>query len=119
KREAERQAMTSGHTLQQLEGEMARVRERLSMYARETQRLAAECGECEVSIASFRTELATHENQKLTLEAEMQAAQSSLDELRQRRDNPAQHASDARARLATLEERRRGSAATVERLGTI
>ena len=116
KREAERQAMTSGHTLQQLESEMSRVRERLSTYARETQRLAAECGECEVSIASYRTELATHENQKLALEAEMQAAQSSLDELRQRRDEAAQHASDARARLATLEERRRGSAATVERL---
>ena len=46
----------------------------------------------------------------------MQAAQSSLDELRQRRDEAAQHASDARARLATLEERRRGSVATVERL---
>ena len=29
KREAERQAMTSGHTLQQLDGEMVRVRERL------------------------------------------------------------------------------------------
>jgi chromosome segregation protein len=116
KREAERQAMTSGHTLQQLEGEMARVRERLSTYARETLRLAAECGACEVSIASYRTELATHESQKLALETEMQAAQSSLDELRQRRDEAAQLASDARARLATLEERRRGSAATVERL---
>ena len=46
----------------------------------------------------------------------MQAAQSSLDELRQRRDEAAQLASDARARLATLEERRRGSVATVERL---
>ena len=82
KREAERQAMTSGHTLHQLENEMARVRERLSTYAREMQRLAAECGECEVSIASHRTELATHENQKGSLEVEMQAAQSSLDQLR-------------------------------------
>ena len=116
KREAERQAMTSGHTLQQLESEMARVRERLSTYGRELQRVVAERGECEVSIASLRTELATHESQKVTLEAEMQAAQSSLDELRQRRDEAAQHASDARARLATLEERRRGSMATVERL---
>src|SRR5208283_5775451 len=35
KREAERQAMTSGHTLQQLETEMARVRERLSTCERE------------------------------------------------------------------------------------
>ncbi len=119
KREAERQAMTSGHTLQQLENEMARVRARLSTYAGETQRLVAECGECELSIASYRTELATHENQRMALEAEMQAAQSSLDELRQRRDDAAQHASDARARLATLEERRRGSVATVERLAAM
>ncbi len=54
KREAERQAMTSGHTLQQLDGEMMRVRERLSTYELESKRLAAECGECEVSIASLR-----------------------------------------------------------------
>jgi len=119
KREAERQAMTSGHTLQQLESEMTRVRERLATYGRETERLAAECGECEVSIASCRTELASHENRKLALEAEMNAAQSSLDELRPRRDEAAQHASDERARLATLEERRRGSAATVERLAAM
>jgi len=116
KREAEREAMTSGHTLQQLESEMARVRERLSTYGRETQRLASECGQCEIAMASYRTELATYESQQLVLEAEMHAAQSSLDDLRQRRDEAAQHASDARARLATLEERRRGSAATVERL---
>ena len=119
KREAERQAMTSGHTLQQLEGEMARVRERLSVYAQEMQRLVAECGECEVSIASYRTELTAHEEQKAALEAEMQAAQDSLDELRHRRDEAAQHASDSRARLATLEERRRGSMATVDRLAAM
>ena len=116
KREAERQAMTSGHTLQQLESEMARVRERLATYERETQRVVAECGECEVSIASSRAELITHEEQRYTLETEMQAAQSSLDELRHRRDQAAQHASDARAHLATLEERRRGAAAAVDRL---
>jgi chromosome segregation protein len=116
KREAERQAMTSGHTLQQLESEMTRVRERLFTYERETQRLVMECGECEVSIAGHRTQLITHEEQKYALETEMQAAQSSLDELRQQRDEASRHASDARAHLATLEERRRGAVATVERL---
>ena len=116
KREAERQAMTSGHTLQQLDGEMVRLRERLSTYEREMQRLVIECGESEVTIAAQLTELAKHEEQKTSLESEMQAAQSSLDELRQRRDEAAQQSSDARARLATLEERRRGAAATVDRL---
>jgi len=116
KRDAERQAMTSGHTLQQLESEMTRVRGRLSTYEREIQRLVADCGECEVSIAMHRSELTAHEDHKTTLEAEMQAAQSTLDELRQRRDEAAQHASDARAQLAMLEERRRGAVVTVERL---
>ncbi|HEX8894962.1 MAG TPA: chromosome segregation protein SMC, partial [Terriglobales bacterium] len=116
KREAERQAMTSGHTLQQLESEMSRVRERLSTYERESQRLVTECGECEVSIAGHRTELIAHEERKYVLETQVQTAQSSLDELRQQRDEASRHASDARAHLATLEERRRGAVATVERL---
>ncbi len=116
KREAERQAMTSGHTLQQLDGEMVRVRDRLSTYEREMHRLVIECGESEVTIAAQRTELSRHDEQKATLEGEMQAAQSSLDELRLRRDEAAQQSSDARARLATLEERRRGAAGTVDRL---
>ncbi len=116
KRDAERQAMTSGHTLQQLENEMARVRERLTTYERETRRVVEDCGQCEVSIAVYRSELAVHEQQHATLEAEVQAAQSSLDDLRLRRDASAQLASDARAALATLEERRRGAMTTVERL---
>jgi chromosome segregation protein len=116
KREAERQAMTSGHTLQQLDSEMVRVRERLGTYEREVARLVAECGECEVAISSYRVELASHDDQKATLEAEMIAVQSNLEELRQRRDQSAQLASDARAKLATLEERRRGALSTVQRL---
>ncbi|HEX8800672.1 MAG TPA: chromosome segregation protein SMC, partial [Terriglobales bacterium] len=109
-------AMTSGHTLQQLENEISRVRERLSTYERESQRLVTECGECEVSIAGHRSKLITHEEQKYVLETQVQTAQSSLDELRQQRDEASRHASDARAHLATLEERRRGAVATVERL---
>jgi len=116
KREAERQAMTSGHTLQQLDGEMVRVRERLATYERELTRLVAECGECEVKIAANRTELMAHEERRSALETEVQTAQSSLDELRHRRDEAVQHASDARAHLATLEERRRGALSTVVRL---
>jgi chromosome segregation protein len=116
KREAERQAMTSGHTLQQLDSEMVRVRERLSTYEREMTRIVAECGECEMAIAGHRTELQGHEDRKTVLEAEMEAAQSTLEGLRQSRDAAAQLASDARAALATLEERRRGALATVQRL---
>ena len=116
KREAERLAMTSGHTLQQLDSEMVRVRERLATYERELIRLVAECGECEVTIAANRAELTGHEERKSALETEMQTAQSSLDQLRQRRDEAVQHSSDARAQLAMLEERRRGALSTVVRL---
>ncbi len=69
KREAERQAMTSGHTLRQLDSEMARVRERLGTYEREMTRLVAECGQCEVGIAAHRTELLAHDDRKASLEA--------------------------------------------------
>jgi chromosome segregation ATPase len=46
----------------------------------------------------------------------MQAAQSNLESLRQRRDEAAQLASEVRANVATLEERRRGAMLTVQRI---
>ena len=46
----------------------------------------------------------------------MQAAQSSLETLRQRRDEAAQLASEVRAHVATLEERRRGAMLAVHRI---
>ena len=116
KREAERQAMTSGHTLRQLEGEMVRVRERLSTYEAELRRIAEERGEGETFIAGQRNELSAHEEKQRALESEMQAAQASLESLRLRRDDAAQLASEVRATVATLEERRRGAMVAVERI---
>ncbi len=86
--------MTSGHTLQQLESEMARVRERLSTYERELQRIAEERTERVAFVAGEITELNSHEERQHGLEAEMQVAQSSLESLRQRRDEAAQLASE-------------------------
>jgi chromosome segregation protein len=116
KRESERQAMTSGHTLRQLEGEMARVRERLSTYESELRRLSEERAERESFIVAQKNELSSHEERQLALEAEMQVAQSSLEEIRRRRDEAAHLASESRAGLATLEERRRGAVVTVQRI---
>ena len=82
KRESERQAMTSEHTLRQLESEMTRVRERLSTYERELQRVGEERSEREEFITSQLGELFQHEERQRGLEAEMQAAQSSLESLR-------------------------------------
>ena len=116
KRESERQAMTSEHTLRQLESEMTRVRERLTTYERELQRVGEEHGEREEFITSQLGELFQHEERQRTLEEEMQAAQSSLESLRQRRDESAQLASEVRANVATMEERRRGAMLTVQRI---
>jgi chromosome segregation protein len=116
KRDAERQAMTSGHTLRQLEGEMVRVRERLSTYEAELRRIAEERGERENFIAGQRSDLSHQEEKQCVLESEMQAAQASLESLRLRRDDAAQLASEVRATVATLEERRRGAMVAVERI---
>ncbi len=116
KREAERQAMTSGHTLRQLDSEMTRVRERLDTYARELRRVGEERGERQAFAAAQAGELATYEDRQRTLEAEMQAAQSSLEAIRARRDEAAQLATESRANLATLEERRRGAMGTMQRV---
>src|SRR5581483_3361833 len=51
KREAEKQAMTSGHSLQQLDAEAAKTNERLAIYQRELQRLAGERDEQKSAIA--------------------------------------------------------------------
>ena len=119
KREAERQAMTCGHTLQQLESEMARVRERLSTYERELRRVTEERSERASFVAGQSAELAAHEAAQHELESAMQAAQSSLEGLRQRRDEAAQMASEVRAQAATLEERRRGAVTTMERVAAM
>ncbi len=116
KREAERQAMTSGHTLQQLETEMTRVRERLATYERELHRVGEERCEQDAFVAGQRSELSVHEELQRRIETEMQAAQSSFESLRQRRDEAAQLASEVRATVATLEERRRGAVLTVQRI---
>jgi chromosome segregation protein len=116
KRESERQAMTSEHTLRQLENEMTRVRERLSTYEQELRRVGEERGERENFITSQLGDLFQHEEKQRSLEAEVQEAQSNLESLRQRRDEAAQFASEMRANVATLEERRRGAMLTVQRI---
>src|SRR5260370_26076839 len=57
KREAEHQAMTSGHMLQQLESELNRVGERLTVSQVELQRLAAERAEQEGVVCARQSEI--------------------------------------------------------------
>jgi chromosome segregation protein len=116
KRESERQAMTSEHTLRQLESEMTRVGERLTTYESELQRVGEEHSESEAFITEQLGDLFRQEEKQRGLEAEMQTAQSSLESLRQQRDEAAQLASEVRANVATLEERRRGAMLAVQRI---
>jgi chromosome segregation protein len=116
KREAEKQAMTSGHMLQQLDAEMARVGERLSTCQRETQRLASERAEQEALINSRQTELAAIQKQREDLEALAASANEDLAGMRERRDSAAQNASQNLARVATLEERHRSARAVLGKI---
>ena len=64
KREAEKQAMTSGHLLQQLESEFARVSERLQTSRQELQRLEAERTEKVIAARPAADQIAASEQQR-------------------------------------------------------
>jgi chromosome segregation protein len=119
KREAEHQAMTSGHMLQQLESEMTRVRERLGVARLELQRLSAEKAEQESVIASRQVEIRAIEEKRIELEQLIAAAQESLAALRQKREDSTQTTSHHAARVATLEERHRSAASVLQRIESL
>src|SRR5947208_16169373 len=62
KREAEKQAMTSGHLLQQLDSEMARVSERLGVSQSELERMRAERNEQECEIRARQSEISASQH---------------------------------------------------------
>jgi chromosome segregation protein len=119
KREAEHQSMTSGHMLQQLDSEMARVAERMSVSEAELQRLAGERGELESIAAARHSEIAGFEEIRIQLEQQIAAAQESLTVLRRRREDAAQASSQRVARVAALEERHRSAAAVLRRIESL
>ncbi len=114
--EAEKQAMTSGHTLRQLDSEMERVRERLNTYEHESQDVTRESNERRQLIAGQQQELSSHEDRRFQLEEQMKLGQAELERLREARDQAAQAASQAMALVATLEERRRAAASSLSRI---
>jgi chromosome segregation protein len=116
KREAEKQAMTSGHLLQQLESEMSRVRERIAISEGELLRLAAERQEQESLIASRQAELTTIEQARSQFETRLAAGQDRLAALRTHRDAAAESTSQRAARVATLEERHRSATTLLQRI---
>ncbi len=116
KREAEKQALTSGHMLQQLDSEMVRVSERLTTSRQELQRLEGDHDELELLIGQRRSELAQADAQRQELELVVATANQELANLREQRDVSSTNASQHLARVATLEERHRSARATLERM---
>jgi chromosome segregation protein len=116
RREAEKQAMTSGTTLKQIDNEMARVRQRVEVYERDLARVTAERAAKDALIAEKRGELEQMEARRNELEQAVTTDQEQLAALRQARDAAVQAATEVRAEVATLEERRRAAAQTLQRI---
>ncbi|MGZ4787153.1 MAG: chromosome segregation protein SMC, partial [Terriglobales bacterium] len=119
KREADKQQMTSGHALRQLDSEMAKTRERLGTYERELQQVATARAAREQFIQWKQTELGEKEQLRSELEAQIAAAQENLASLRTAREQAAQISSEMMAKVATLEERRRSAASTLQRVESL
>ncbi|MGE0406188.1 MAG: AAA family ATPase, partial [Candidatus Korobacteraceae bacterium] len=113
RREADRQALTTGHNLRQLDAEMARISERVAVSEREVRNIGAERASTESQISEAQAELGLREQSRRELESAAAAAHESLAELRTTRDAAVQAVSEARATLAALEERQRSAAATL------
>jgi len=116
KREAEKQAMTSGHLLKQLESEFSRVGERLQTSGQELHRLEAERTEKGSLLQQLQMQIAGAEQKRVELEHLAAAGHEQLSSLRDRRDQAAQTASQRLAMVATLEERHRSATAGLERI---
>ena len=119
KRDSEKQAMTSGHALRQIDSEMARVRERWELCERELTRLASERA-AQAEIAAVRqAEIAELESRRTQLELAAATAQEALASLREKRDLAVQSVSERKAQAATLEERHRSAASVLERIAQL
>jgi chromosome segregation protein len=116
RREAEKQALTSGHALKQMETELARTEQRLNTYRLEFERTRSERNEKESIVSEKREQAEALEQKRQAIEDEMKVMQQRLVSLRTARDEAAQHASEAAARLAVVEERRRTAASALERI---
>ena len=119
KRQAEHQAMTSGHMLQQLDSEMGRVNERLNVAVMDLSRLSAERSEQEGILCARQSEIEVLELKRVEVEQQIAAGQESLARLRQQREHSAQTTSQHAARVATLEERHRSAAAVLQRIESL
>ncbi|HEY6968216.1 MAG TPA: chromosome segregation protein SMC, partial [Candidatus Angelobacter sp.] len=118
-RESDKQALSSSHALKQMENELMRSEQRLNTYVLEMERTKSERDSAESSAAAKREEARVLEQNRLMLEANIQAAQEQLANLKIERDTAAQVIAESGARLAGLEERRRAASASLERIESL
>jgi chromosome segregation protein len=116
RREAEKNAHSSGVALRQMESELQRCEQRLHQFRLEMDRVQQQQSGKQELLAFKREELERHEVRQCELELESSNAQQTLLEHRDTRDTAMQRAAEASARLAGLEERRRAAATALERI---
>jgi chromosome segregation protein len=119
KREAEKDAMTSGHSLQALDSETLKLQERATVCDTELRRLGGEQAEQQSCIAVRQDELSQLQGRQSELERQAAAAHQSLAALREQRDLAAHRSSEQMARVATVEERRRSAQAALQRMESL
>src|SRR5262249_1259842 len=119
RREAEKQALTSGHALKQMEPELERTDQRMSPYRLECERTRSEREQTSAGLNAQRQQAAALEEKRTALESEIQAAREQVTLLKTSRDAAAQSVAEAAARLAGLEERRRLATAAWERIESL
>ncbi|HTK94515.1 MAG TPA: chromosome segregation protein SMC [Terriglobales bacterium] len=116
RREAEKLALTSGHSLEQMSSDLSKTEQRLLTYNAEMSRVEAERSERQKFVAGREAQVQTLESTRAQFEAEMQSAQASLAELNAAREAAAHAASEMLARLAGMDERRKGAEASLQRI---
>jgi len=119
KREAEKEAMTSGHSLHQLDADANRAGERLGTFQKELQRVTEERAE-QCSLEELRRrEVSRLEEQRITLEQEVASGQDNLAGLREKRDGMVRTASEQMAKVAAVQERQRAADGALQRIETM
>lgn len=119
RREAEKQALSTGHALRQMETDLARTEQRLNTYRLESERTRSARNEKEAVVSEKREQAEVFEQKRLAIENEIVAAQEQLATLKTARDTAAQIASETAAKLAGLEERRRSANAALQRIESL
>jgi chromosome segregation protein len=119
RREAEKLALTSGHSLEQLSTELRRGEEHLATYRAEMTRVEAERSDRQAFVAERERQAQTLDSTRAQFDAEMSAAQASLAGLNAARDDAARSAAEALASLAAVDERRKGAEASLQRIQTL